>query len=89
VDWPTASVGNFFALLIFIILALAAIGYRHRPAVHKRLMQFANITLILAPPAHVDEGQTILGPAVELNLSVALSSAGQLPQRAGSVFIDT
>jgi hypothetical protein len=45
-DAPTASVFNLAALVAFIILAVAAIGYRGRPDVHKRLMLFANITLI-------------------------------------------
>lgn len=53
VDGPTASAGNFIALLTFSILAGAAILYRHRPAVHKRLMLFANITLMLAPITHL------------------------------------
>ena len=52
-DAPTASVFNFAALLAFIILAVAAIGYRRRPDVHKRLMLFANVTLMLAPIAHL------------------------------------
>ena len=53
VDGPTASAGNFIALLAFFILAGAAILYRHRPAVHKRLMLFGNITLMLAPIRHL------------------------------------
>jgi hypothetical protein len=53
VDAPTASVFNLAALLPFIILAVAAIGYRRRPDVHKRLMLFANITLMTAPIAHL------------------------------------
>lgn len=53
VDGITASAGNFMALLAFFILAVAAILYRDRPAVHKRLMLFANITLMLAPITHL------------------------------------
>src|SRR6266550_6640590 len=53
VDAPTSSVFNLSGLLAFIILAVAAIGYRHRPAVHKRLMLFANITLMTAPIVHL------------------------------------
>lgn len=53
VDGPTTSAGNFIALLAFFILACAALLYRHRPAVHKRLMLFANITLMLAPITHL------------------------------------
>jgi len=53
VDAPTASVFNFAALLQFAVLAVAAICYRRRPDVHKRLMLFANITLMAAPIAHL------------------------------------
>ena len=53
VDAPTASVFNLTALLAFIILAVAAIGYRRRPDVHKRLTLFANISLMTAPIAHL------------------------------------
>jgi hypothetical protein len=53
VDAPSGSVFNFAALLVLSILAVAAIGYRHRPAVHKRLMLFANISLMVAPIAHL------------------------------------
>jgi hypothetical protein len=53
VDAPTASVFNFTALLQFAVLAVAAICYRRRPDVHKRLMLFANITLMAAPIAHL------------------------------------
>ena len=53
VDAPSASVFNFAALLTFIILAITAIGYRRRPDVHKRIMLFANISLMIAPIAHL------------------------------------
>jgi len=52
-DAPTASIFNLAALLTFTILAVAAIGYRRRPDVHKRLMLFANITLISASITHL------------------------------------
>jgi hypothetical protein len=52
-DAPTVSVFNFAALLQFAVLAVAAICYRRRPDVHKRLMLFANITLMAAPIAHL------------------------------------
>ena len=52
-DAATSSIFNFAALVAFIILAVAAIGYRHRPTVHKRLMLFANIALMVAPIAHL------------------------------------
>jgi hypothetical protein len=47
-----ASIFNYGALLTFTILAIAAICYRHRPEVHKRLMLFANITLMGPPITH-------------------------------------
>ena len=53
VDAPTASVFNFGTLLTFAVLAVAAICYRRRPEVHKRLMLFANISLMAAPIAHL------------------------------------
>ena len=53
VDAPTGSVFNFCYLLMFSALAVAAICYRRRPEVHKRLMVFANIALIAAPIAHL------------------------------------
>ena len=53
VDAATTSVFNFGTLLAFCVLAVAAICYRRRPAVHKRLMLFANISLMAAPIAHL------------------------------------
>jgi hypothetical protein len=46
------SVFPFGDLLIFAVLATAAIVYRRRPEIHKRLMLFANIALMGAPLAH-------------------------------------
>jgi len=40
-------------LLIFSVLAIAALAYRRRPEIHKRLMLFANIELMPAPLAHL------------------------------------
>ena len=40
-------------LLIFALLVIAALLYRHRPQIHKRLMLFANIELMPAPLAHL------------------------------------
>ena len=40
-------------LLIFSVLAIAALVYRRRPELHKRLMLFANIELMPAPLAHL------------------------------------
>lgn len=51
-DAPTASVFNFGALLTFGVLAIAAVCYRRRPEIHKRLMLFANIALMSAPITH-------------------------------------
>lgn len=50
---PLLRLFNLSALLAFTILAVAAIGYRRRPEVHKRLMLFANITLMQASIAHL------------------------------------
>jgi hypothetical protein len=58
-----ASIFNFGYLLGFTILAAAAIGYRRRPAIHKRLMLFANIELIGAPTAHLLGHLNLLTPA--------------------------
>jgi FtsH-binding integral membrane protein len=69
VDAPTASVFNFAALLQFAVLAVAAICYRRRPDVHKRLMLFANISLMIAPIAH------LCGHIPSLALSPAASAA--------------
>ena len=62
-DAPTASVFNYAALLTFVILAIAAIGYRRRPEVHKRLMLFANTALMAAPITH------LMGHIPQLGLS--------------------
>jgi hypothetical protein len=51
-DGYTASVFNFGALLTFAVLAIAAIYYRRRPEVHKRLMLFANVALMGPPITH-------------------------------------
>ena len=40
-------------LFIFTALAIAALAYRRRPEIHKRLMLFANIELMPAPLAHL------------------------------------
>jgi hypothetical protein len=52
-DGPAASVFNFFALLAFAILAVAALSYRRRPEIHKRLMLFANFELMGPPITHL------------------------------------
>jgi hypothetical protein len=40
-------------LFMFAVLVMAAITYRRRPDMHKRLMLFANIALMPAPLAHL------------------------------------
>jgi hypothetical protein len=40
-------------LLLFAVLVIAAIAYRGRPDMHKRLILFANIALMPAPLAHL------------------------------------
>ncbi len=47
------AVFPFFNILIFAALVIAALAYRHRPEIHKRLMLFANIELMPAPLAHL------------------------------------
>jgi hypothetical protein len=68
-DPPTASLGNLSALVGFVIFAVAAIAYRRRPAVHKRLMLYANISLMTAPLTH------LLGHIPSTWLSPAASTA--------------
>jgi len=52
VDAPTAMIFNFSSLVTFGILAVVAIAFRRRPNLHKKLMLFANISLMVAPIAH-------------------------------------
>lgn len=47
------SVFTFSNILIFSVLVIAALAYRRRPEIHKRLMLFANIELMPAPLAHL------------------------------------
>lgn len=72
VDPPTAMIFNFSALVTFGILATAAIFYRRRPDLHKRLMLFANISLMVAPIAH------FLGHIPSTWMSPALSATSFL-----------
>lgn len=46
------SIFTFGGLLMFTVLAIAAIAFRRRPDIHKRLMLFANIALMTSPLAH-------------------------------------
>jgi len=47
------SVFPFSNIFIFSVLVVAALAYRHRQEIHKRLMLFANIELMPAPLAHL------------------------------------
>jgi hypothetical protein len=47
------SIFQFGDLLFFTTLAVAGIWFRRRPDIHKRLMLFANISLMGAPLAHL------------------------------------
>lgn len=47
------AVFPLFNVLIFALLVIAALLFRHRPQIHKRLMLFANIELMPAPLAHL------------------------------------
>lgn len=58
-----ASIFNFGYLFTFTALAATAICFRRRPAIHKRLMLFANIVLMGAPIAHLLGHLHILTPA--------------------------
>ena len=52
-DPPYGAVFPLCNLLIFSALAIAALAYRRRPEIHKRLMLFANIELMPPPLAHL------------------------------------
>ena len=58
------SVFQFGDLLLFTIFAVAAILYRHRPEIHKRLMLFANVALIEAPLTHIPGHTSQLRPFI-------------------------
>jgi hypothetical protein len=47
------AVFPLFDILIFSVLVIAALAYRRRPEIHKRLMLFANIELMPAPLTHL------------------------------------
>ena len=47
------SISPFSNLVVFSVLAVAALIYRQKPEIHKRLMLFANIELMPAPLAHL------------------------------------
>ena len=89
-DAPTASVFNFATLLTFAVLAVAAICYRGRPEVHKRLMLFANISLMAAPIAHLlgHLQSTWLSPAAAGNAGAILNTLFFLAPIAGDYLIE-
>lgn len=74
-DPMTGSIFNLVSLLLFPLLAIAALCYRRRPAIHKRLMFFANVELILASIVHLlGHIKMLTGPAVSACLAVFLVS---------------
>lgn len=52
-DARPESIFAFNDMLVFGVLAIAALAYRRRAGIHKRLMLFANIVLMPAPLAHL------------------------------------
>ena len=52
-DARPESIFAFNDLLVFGVLAIAALAYRRQADIHKRLMLFANIVLMPAPLAHL------------------------------------
>ena len=52
-DPASAASFQFVDILLFGLLAVAALVYRYRPETHKSLMLFANIKLMSAPLAHI------------------------------------
>ncbi len=52
-DVAATAVFPMFNTLIFAVLVVAALSYRHRPEIHQRLMLFANIELMPAPLTHL------------------------------------
>jgi len=73
------SVFQFGDLSLFAVLAVAAIAYRRRSDIHKRLMLFANISLMGAPLAHlighVPRLFPLIGPFIEIPISILLIAA--------------
>jgi len=72
-----ASIFNFVALIEFLVLASGALVYRRRKEVHKRLMLFANISLMGAPITHFLGHFGLLSPFTVLGgLALFFLSAG-------------
>lgn len=61
-DIAAQAVFPLFNILIFAVLVVAALSYRHRPDIHRRLMLFANIELMPAPLAHFIGHSRVLAP---------------------------
>lgn len=89
-DAPTASLGNLSALLGFTILAIAELCYRRRPDVHKRLMLFANISLMTAPITHLvgHIPSTWLSPAASTGTFFAIDILFLLAPFVGDYLIE-
>jgi hypothetical protein len=89
-DAFAACLGNLSALLAFIILAVAALVYRRRPDVHKRLMLFANISLMTAPIVHLlgHIPSTWLSPAESTTTFYAICISFLLAPVAGDYLIE-
>jgi hypothetical protein len=77
-DAATASVFNFVGLFMFAMLAIAAICYRRRPEIHKRLMLFANFELMGPPITHFlgHFPPLVLNPATVLFATAVFLMAG-------------
>jgi hypothetical protein len=70
------AIFNFFALIEFPLLAGAALAYRRRKEIHKRLMLFANISLMGPPVTHFLGHFGLLSPFTVLaGLTMFLMSA--------------
>ena len=70
------SIFNFFGIIEFPLLAGAALAYRRRKEIHKRLMLFANISLMGPPITHLLGHFGLLSPFTVLaGLAMFLLSA--------------
>jgi hypothetical protein len=75
VDPQNGAVFNLCFLAFFAALAAAALIYRRRSEIHKRLMLFANIELVGAPIAHFWGHLGVLSPAsVLVPMAILMSS---------------
>lgn len=69
-DAQTASIFNFGDLFTFALLVVGALWFRRRPAVHKRLMLFANIHLMGAPITHLLGHNGLLTPITVIGVFI-------------------